>query len=100
MGDEVVQFPQEPIPEFLIGPFTQYRIVINGRVIPGLTGREDGADVWLTVDDRFSAKFRKADAYQAARLIAEALAIGSGYTNFGAETKDRPFAPIATRIDS
>lgn len=96
----VVKMPPPPErPELLVGPFEQWRVQVDGRIIPRLTGHKDGDKVALIVDGRFSASFSQDDAYQAAWLIAQALAIGEGYPHLGAEEKRRPFAPIGRAID-
>lgn len=97
----VVQMPPKPEqPELLIGPFKQWRVQVDGRIIPRLTGYHDGDKIALVVDDRFSHSFAKDDAYQAAWLIANALAIGAGYSHMGAENKDQPFAPQGMQLGS
>lgn len=95
----VIQFPQQQS-DLLVGPFETYRVKVDGRIIPKLTGRDEGDRISLMVDGRFGASFSKADAHQAAWLIAQALAIGEGYSHLGAETKDRPFAPVAFELGS
>jgi len=98
--DNVVQLPpkEEAPPELLIGPFSEYRVVVDGRVIPRLTGSQEGDMVSFTVDGRFGAECPKEYAYGIAWLISQALAIGEGYPHLGAPNKDRPFAPIAHAI--
>lgn len=83
----------------LIGPFSTYHVVVEGRVIPRLTGRPVDEKIELIVDGRFSATFWPKDAEQAAWLIAQALAIGSGYTHVAAELPGGPFAPQAREIN-
>ena len=100
MADNVINLPEQQPPELLIGPFEEWRVVVDGRIIPRLTGWREGDLVWLCVDRRFAAPFSKEYAHNAASLIAEALAIGAGYSHLGAENKDRPFAGIATKIGS
>lgn len=97
MGDVTKLETQKP-PEFLVGPFETYKVQIEGRMIPHLTGRREGDRVSLIVDHRFSVSFREEDAYQVAWLLAQALAVGSGYSHLGAETKEQPFAPQGARI--
>lgn len=84
---------------FLIGPFETWKVQVEGRVIPRLTGFVEGDRVALIVDGRFSASFLPADAKQAAWLIAQALAIGEGYSFLGAEQKSQPFAPKGMEIE-
>ena len=77
----------------MVGPFQVYEVVINGRSIPRLTARPEDEKIAFILDGRFGASFWPKDAEQAAWLIAQALAIGEGYSYIGAENKDRPFAP-------
>ncbi len=99
MSDNVTQVPEQPVPDLLVGPFQEYRVVVDGRVIPRLTGYYEGDKIALVLDGRFSHSFSKEDARSAAWLIANALAIGDGYSHLGAESKEQPFAPKAMRCD-
>lgn len=94
----VTALEQPKPPRVLIGPFETYRVQVDGRIIPRLTGYREGDKIALVVDGRFSASFREDDAQQAAWLIAQALAIGAGYSHLGAENKDQPFAPQGAEI--
>lgn len=97
--DNVIQLPREEPPELLIGPFTSYKVQVDGRIIPRLTGFREGDKIWLTVDDRFTQPFSTfKDAHSAAVLIAQAMAIAEGYSHLGAPNKDMPFAPIGHSI--
>lgn len=100
----VIQFPTKDAPDLfeIIGPFEEFRVLISGRQIPRLTAyRHAEGTIGLTVDGRFGGTFSSEfDAGQAAYLIANALAIGQGYSSMYAENKDRPFAPIARCIGS
>jgi len=83
----------------LVGPFETWRVVVDGRIIPGLTGRKASEyQTELVLDGRFSATFTDDVAAQAAWLIAQALAIGQGYSHLGALNKDRPFAPQSMEV--
>lgn len=93
MVDNIVKFPEPPPAELLVGPFNEWRVQVDGRIIPRLTGFHDGDKIALVLDHRFSHSFNKDDAYSAAWLIANALAIGEGYSHLGAESKAQPFAP-------
>lgn len=79
----------------LIGPFTTYPVVVDGRIIPRLTGHPlPYGGYELIVDGRFSASFPDEEtARSAAWLIAEATAVAEGYSHLEALTKGRPFAP-------
>ena len=101
MSDNITQFPK-PVdqPPLLIGPFEEWRVQVEGRIIPRLTGFRDGDKITLVVDRRFSATFAKEDAHQAAWLIAQALAIGEGYPSLGATDKRQPFAPIGMSMEA
>lgn len=100
--DNVVQLPPpEKPPELLIGPFEVWKVQVDGRIIPRLTGWKEGDETWLCVDNRFAQGFKtEEDARGAAVLIAQASAVASGYPHMGAETKDMPFAPIGCGIGS
>ena len=95
----VIDTPKRP--PFLMEPFLDYRpVVLEGRVIPRLTGHQvTESETEIILDGRFGATFPNDLAYQAAWLIANALAIGQGFAYLSSETVDRPFAPIARFID-
>jgi hypothetical protein len=101
MSDEkIVEFPRETPPPLLVGPFKEWRVIVQGRVIPKLTGYkyEDGR-VSLTLDHRIGADFPNEEiASQAAWMIANAMAIGAGYPSMMADSKDAPFAPKGCEI--
>lgn len=100
-GNVIAMPPQKDGSEdLLIGPFEQWRVQVDGRVIPRLTGWREGDLIWLCVDNRFAQGFPKQYVLGAAALIAQALAIGSGYAWLGAENKDQPFAPIGCAVGS
>lgn len=99
--DNVTPFPAKPLTLQFIGPFHEWRVSFDGRMIPLLSGKQtpDGR-VHLCLDHRFGAEFSThEDAHQAVYLIANAMAIGAGYPSMYAETKDRPFAPQGFGID-
>lgn len=101
MSDNVTQFPAKPAqPPLLSGPFDVWHVIVKGRRIPLLTGRytEDGG-INFIVDDRFmGGPFYGETAYQAAHLLAQALAVASGYSHLEAPDKTRGFAPVAHHI--
>lgn len=100
MGDNVAQFPPpKGPPEWMIGPFEEWRVVIEGRAIPYLTAFREGSDhTCIVVDNRFTVSFPNELAYQAAWLLANAIAVGAGFPWLGAESRDRPFAPKCSAI--
>lgn len=93
MDDNVSQFPKKEPLDPLVGPFEYYKIVVEGRAIPGLSGYHDGDMVGLVLDHRLSISVPRELAHQVAWFAANAMAIGAGYSHLGAESKDRPFAP-------
>ena len=97
----IVQMPPPEKPaELLVGPFKEWRVQVDGRIIPRLTGYRAGDKIALVVDGRFSASFAEDDARQAAWLIAQAMAVGEGYSHLGAPNKEQPFAPMGAEIGS
>ena len=100
MADNVAHLPpRQEQPPLLVGPFEEWRVQVEGRIIPRLTGhqQQDGR-ITLIVDGRFMADFEPEAARQAAWLISQALAIGEGYPSLGAPNTDRPFAPSGAEI--
>lgn len=93
---EIVDFPKGDGPaELLVGPFEYWAVKVRDRRIPGLTGRHtaDGG-INFIVDERFmGGPFYGEAASQVAWLLAQALAIGAGYSNFEADAKGSCFAP-------
>lgn len=100
MTDNITRFPATPPDDFMIGPFEEYRVRIEGRQIPWLTAFHDGDEIALVVDHRFSISMPKERAYDVAWLLANAMAVASGYPWLGAETKDRPFAPQCSELNT
>lgn len=99
----VVEFPDHKQPDLLVGPFHVYRVQVEGRIIPRLTGypeKQNGVDgIMLVVDGRLGTWVEKSRAHDIAWLVANALAVGAGYSHLGAESKERQFAPFAGKID-
>lgn len=91
--DNVVQLPPPTsAPDFLIGPFEEYRVVLEGKLIPNLTAFREGDSICLVLDRRLSISVPKDRAYDVAWLVANALAIGAGYPCFTADRKTEAFA--------
>ena len=86
-------------PVWMVGPFETYAVVLGGRLIPRLAARVDGADVVLSLDNRLALTVPADMAYQVADFVANALAIGAGYSGHDAETADKPFAPRCIKLD-
>lgn len=99
MSDNVLEFKKNELPPLLIGPFEEYRVIVDGRIVPNLTAFKEGDDIALVVDHRFSSTFSPDRARDVAYLIAQASAVASGYSHFCADSKDHPFARIACQID-
>lgn len=102
--DNVTPLPkrEEPTQEdLLIGPFEHYNVMVDGRVMPLLTGFREGDKYWLVVDHRFACgPFGEEEARQAARLAGQAMAVTAGYPHLGADSKQQPFAPRGMSIDT
>ena len=98
----LLKFPAKEQPKsLLIGPFEEYRVIVDGRIIPKLTGRktEDGRYNFF-IDNRFGGgPFSADDAEQVAWLLAQALAVGMGYAHLGADLPGMSFAALAMPID-
>jgi hypothetical protein len=99
MMTNLVDFPERDAPlDPLIGPFKESRVVVDGRMIPNLTGFHEGGETFLVVDHRFSVAVPREYAYSVAWLVAQGMAIASGYPHLGAESKVQPFAPKAQEL--
>ena len=74
---------------------TWHRVIIQNRVIPNILAKEWSDGAWeVLIDGRMSWVFSsKSSCYQAIKMAANAMAIGSGYKCLHSETKDHPFAP-------
>lgn len=75
------------------------RVIIEDRMIPKLTAKDEGDEVSIILDGRLSISVPKALGHQVAWLVANALAIGQGYSHLGGQTKDLPFAPLCVGLD-
>lgn len=72
-----------------IGPFELNRLTIDGYEVPRLTGvLRDG--MWhFTLDNRFGCDVPELYGESVAWMIANAMAIGAGYTCFGEHSQPR-----------
>lgn len=78
----------------MIGPeISGHQVIVEGRAIPGLTMREEGSEICFVLDGRLSINVPRDFAIPVAWFVANALAIGQGFSHIGGESKDRPFAP-------
>lgn len=101
-SEDIIDFPKPPERSpLLIGPFEEWRVIVDGKIMPHLTGYKEGDEFWLVVDHRLaSGPFTEEGARQAARLAGNAMAVISGYPFLGAESKEMPFAPGGVAIDT
>jgi hypothetical protein len=100
MGETIIQFPERQTSFALEGPCEVFHVLVDGRRIPRLTGKrtEDGRFNFI-IDDRFmGGPFNDVEAEQVAYLLAQALAIGAGYSNFEADAPGRCFAPLIRNL--
>jgi len=72
----------------IIGPFEENRVVVNGCAVPGLTAnhRPDGT-IELIIDRRLAIDIPESLFNQVAWLVANALAIGAGYSCHGENSR-------------
>lgn len=75
-------------------------VIVHGRLVPSLLCIEENGMVRFFLDGRFIFEFPREWAGLAASMAAQAMAIGAGYSHFGAETKDHPFASIVKNLDA
>ena len=68
-------------PVEIVGPFEEYRVVVNGYRVPYLSARPvTGGKVRLTLDSRISADIKVADMQWLVEFIADCIAVAAGYT--------------------
>lgn len=102
--DKIIEFPKTEQPKSVefVGPFVeQWKVIVGGYEIPKLSAivQKDG-DIMLTLDGRFGIDGTPEEMEKWLWIIANALAIGEGYSHYGAETKGRPFAPKVISLNS
>lgn len=73
--------------EFL-PPITSRQVVLDGYAVPRVTAREinSGVDCEIVLDDRFTITLPAEFGHQVIWLVANALAIGAGYSCHGANS--------------
>ena len=89
------------IKNFLFAPLepSLFKICIEGKIIPRMTGRMIDGKCEVHLDGRWCYIFDTIEsAYTAASMAANALAIGEGYSHIGAASKEMPFAPTVMMI--
>lgn len=82
----------------ITGPITEDRpVLIDGRMIPNLTITRKGQKFRLSVDNRFGVDLPPDLVVPVAYVLAQALAVGAGYSHSSAESKSQPFAPYVAQ---
>lgn len=89
----VTDFPKVDIPSPLGAKRSGRDVIVDGRVIPGLSGAKVGDSYHITLDGRFGVELPEHLVHPVLSILANALAIGGGYSHAGAELHGRPFAP-------
>ena len=79
-------------------PFSVYQMSIDGYLVPHLSGRIVDGMLHLTLDNRFGCEIPEAYASQVVWMLANALAIGSGYSCLGENC--RPLNPYMVKINA
>jgi hypothetical protein len=98
---DVTTFPRKPdhIDAMKGAKLSGHSVIVEGRCVPLLTMYDSGETVEFTLDGRFSIDIPREISLQIAWLVAQALAIGQGYSHLGATEKGRPFAPQVMKLD-
>ncbi len=94
----VTDLPQRPTKSIVGPPITGNHVVVEDRIIPRLRCHDHGDEVSIILDDRYEITVPAGKAYQVAWIVAQAMAIGQGYSHLGAGDKQRPFAPQLARL--
>lgn len=96
MTDKVVEFPPIQQPALygtqFIGPFVEeWRVTCDGYVVPKLRAIvQEGDHIILTMDDRFMIEGSREEVSKWVPMLANALAIGAGYSCFGQNSVKDP----------
>ena len=75
------------------GPFTHYDVVVDGWKVPFLQAHLSGdhdETVMLVLDDRLVLTLSREEAERVVPFIADAIAVGLGYTSHPAEDAQQP----------
>lgn len=79
-SDHDLAAPLAPAVDF-IGPFESYDVVVAGRQVPFLRAMPmDGGLIDLTLDRRLGLALTIAEAERFVPFLADAIAVGMGYT--------------------
>lgn len=84
---EVEQQPEDGLKS--IGPFQVYRLRLDGFRIPKLEGQLISGMWHFALDERFACDVPETYGHGVAMMIANAMAIGAGYTCFGENSTPR-----------
>lgn len=84
-----------------VGPFPQTVVVLDGRQVPFLEASHLGDRVSLSLDHRFGLDLTVAEAEKVVPFLADAIAIGLGYSchpRTDEEPNPRPVFPRMTEL--
>lgn len=96
---DVTRLPT-PSPVLDLGPASAGRqVIVDGRAIPKMRAIERGNEFEIILDGRFGYLVPADLSKLFATAMAQAMAIGAGYPNLAAESREAPFAPEIARID-
>ena len=79
-----------------IGPFTIHKLTFDGYRIPRLAGLVKDGRWYFTLDGRFGVDVPERDGPGVAMMIANAMAIGAGFSCFGENSQ--PANEFKTRM--
>lgn len=90
-GDANSSPPQGPSRSEIVGPFSEYRLVVDGYSVPFVEAREDdGGTVTFIMDNRLAWTVPAAAFAATAHLIATAYALGIGLPCAPSDQYDLP----------
>lgn len=78
------------------GPFVVHKLTLDGYRIPRLTGQVINGRWYFTLDERFGVDVPERDGAGVAMMIANAMAIGAGFSCFGENSQ--PSNEFKTRM--
>lgn len=84
---EVERLPEHGLES--IGPFEVHRLRLDGFRIPKLEGQLINGMWYFALDERFACEVPEIYGQGVATMIANALAIGAGYSCFGENSAPR-----------